>query len=287
MADCKKVEPVKVAGNSYILPAMSNAGLFKGYVIDPGCVSYKDVGRNDIHTVLLTHGHNDHFRHAHEFRERGAKVIASKDDALLVRTPEVNVRGLFSWAKPPIEMITPYFQGNACEIDLYIEDWRDSSVRSVPLPGHTLGQYGFITEDGVFYSGDAVYAPDIWSKYKLPYSIDPDLCRESLLKMKALDFDYVVPGAGKVMTRAEAQTATNHHIAQLDRVDEIILKLIKEPVSTEGLVTLLSNELNLYKSLNNYWLTVVMLKGHLSSLIGRGKAAYRLDNYCMYWYRVA
>jgi glyoxylase-like metal-dependent hydrolase (beta-lactamase superfamily II) len=292
MADCKQVTPVKVAGNSYYLPAMSNAGLFKGYVIDPGCVDFADVcrnnvGRNEVHTVLLTHGHNDHFRHAHEFREKGAKVIASRDDALLVRCPEVNVRGLFSWAKPPIEMITPYFQGNACEVDLYIEDWRDSSVRSVPLPGHTLGQFGFITEDGVFYTGDAVYGKEVWSKYKLPYSIDPDLCRDSLEKMKELDYDYVVPGAGHVMDRAEALSAADNHIEQLDHVDDIILKLIKEPVSTEGLVTLLSNELHLYNSLNNYWLTVVMLKGHLSSLINRGRAAYRLENYCMYWYRVA
>jgi glyoxylase-like metal-dependent hydrolase (beta-lactamase superfamily II) len=146
--------PVLVAGNSYYLPAMSNAGLFKGYVIDPGSVGYDDFGRDDIHSVLITHGHNDHFRKAHEFRERGARVIASKDDALLVRNPEVNVRGLFSWARPPKEMITPYFQGDACEVDLYIEDWLDSSIRAIWLPGHTLGEYGFITEDGVLYSAD-------------------------------------------------------------------------------------------------------------------------------------
>jgi glyoxylase-like metal-dependent hydrolase (beta-lactamase superfamily II) len=184
-------------------------------------------------------------------------------------------------------MITPYFQGNACEVDLYVEDWRDSSIRSVPLPGHTLGQYGFITEDGVFYTGDAVYAKEIWSKYKLPYSIDPDLCRQSLAKMKDLDFDYVVPGAGHVMNRTEALSAASHHSERLDNVDETILKLIKEPVSTEHLITLLSNELKLYNSLNNYWLTGVMLKGHLSSLIARGKAAYKLENYCMFWYRVS
>lgn len=69
--------PVKVAGNSYYLPAMSNAGLFKGYVIDPGSVGYDDFGEDNVHSVLITHGHNDHFRHAHEFRGRGARVIAS------------------------------------------------------------------------------------------------------------------------------------------------------------------------------------------------------------------
>lgn len=172
--------PALVAGSSYYVPAMSNAGVFKGYVIDPGSVGYEDIGRDDIHSVLITHGHNDHFRHAHEFRERGARVIAPKDDALLVRNPEVNVRGLFSWARPPKEMITPYFQGDACEVDLYIEDWLDSSIHAVWLPGHTLGEYGFITEDGVLYSADSLYSKELWGKYKLPYSIDPDLCRESL-----------------------------------------------------------------------------------------------------------
>jgi len=278
--------PVLVTGNSYYLPAMSNTGLFKGYVIDPGSSGYDDVGRDNIHSVLITHGHNDHFRHAHEFREHGARVIASRDDALLVRNPEVNVRGLFSWAKPPLEMITPYFQGDACEVDLYIEDWLDSSIRSVWLPGHTLGEYGFITEDGVLYSADSLYSKEIWGKYKLPYSIDPELCRESLHKIKELDFDYCVPGHGSPMKRDEAMSAADFHLSELDRMDRIILELIESPISTESLITKFSNKLDLYKSLNNYWLTGVMLKGHLSSLNLKGKVAYKLENYCMYWYRV-
>ena len=52
--------PVLVAGSSYYLPAMSNTGLFKGYVIDPGSSGYADVGRDNIHSVLITHGHLDH-----------------------------------------------------------------------------------------------------------------------------------------------------------------------------------------------------------------------------------
>lgn len=278
--------PIKVAGNSYYLQAMSNAGLFKGYVIDPGSVGYEDFGRYNVHTVLITHGHNDHFRNAHEFRERGARVIASKDDALLVRNPEVNLRGLFSWARPPRDMITPYFQGDACEVDFYIEDWVDSSIKAIWLPGHTLGEYGFLTEDGVLYSADSLYSKEIWGKYKLPYSIDPELCRESLRKIKGLDFDHVVPGHGDPMSRAEALKAADFHLGQLDRVDDIILGLIGEPVSTESLVTKFSHELDLYKSLNNYWLTLVMLKGHLSSLNNKGKVAYKLENYCMYWSKV-
>jgi glyoxylase-like metal-dependent hydrolase (beta-lactamase superfamily II) len=139
MATAKDKAPVKVAGNSYYIGDMSNTGLFKGYVIDPGSTGYDEIKRDNIHSVLLTHGHNDHFRHAHEFRDRGARVIASKDDALLVRYPEVNIRGLFSWAKPPIDMVTPYFQGDASDVDEYIEDWLDSSVQPIFLPGHTLG----------------------------------------------------------------------------------------------------------------------------------------------------
>ena len=44
--------------------------------------------------------------------------------------------------------------------------------------------------------------------------------------------------------------------------------------------------MKLYQSLNNYWIMMVMIKGHLSTLISKGKVAYKLDNYCMYWYKV-
>ena len=286
MATVKEKAPIKVAGHSYYLMDVSNTGLFKGYVIDPGSTGYAEIGKDDIHSVLLTHGHNDHFRHAHEFRERGSRVIASRDDELLVRTPEVNVRGLFSWAKPPVDMITPYFQGDACEVDMYVEDWQDSSIRSVYLPGHTMGHYGFITEDGVFYSGDSLYSKAIWAKYKLPYSIDPDLCRESLRKIKEQDFDYLVPGHGDALERSEALSMADFHLSELDRVDGIILDLISEPISTESLVTIFSQKMKLYQSLNNYWIMMVMIKGHLSTLISKGKVAYKLENYCMYWYKV-
>jgi glyoxylase-like metal-dependent hydrolase (beta-lactamase superfamily II) len=281
-----KDKMIRVYGNSYYIPSMSNAGFFKGYLIDPGSTGYMDLSDVEIHSVLITHGHNDHFRKAFEFRNNGARVIASKDDALLVRNPEVNLRGLFSWAKPPMEMVTHFFQGNACEVDDYIEDWKDSSIKAYPLPGHTLGMYGFITEDGVFYTGDALYSEDIWTKYKLPYSIDRELCTKSIEKIKKLDYDYVVPGHGVPMKRDEAIRAADFHLEQLDRVDNIILELVREPVSTEDLVTKFSNRLGLYQSINNYWLTVVMLKGHLSSLIDKRKVAYKLENYCMYWYKL-
>ena len=88
------------------------------------------------------------------------------------------------------------------------------------------------------------------------------------------------------LNRDEALKAADFHLGELDRVDQIVLDLLDEPVSTESLVTKFSNRMDLYKSLNNYWLTLVMLKGHLSSLNHTGKVAYKLENYCMYWYKI-
>ena len=62
MATVKDKSPIKVAGHSYYLMDVSNTGLFKGYVIDPGSTGYAEIQKDDIHSVLLTHGHNDHFR---------------------------------------------------------------------------------------------------------------------------------------------------------------------------------------------------------------------------------
>lgn len=105
--------PVKVAGNSYYLPATSNAGLFKGYVIDPGSVGYDDFGQDNVHSVLITHGHNDHFRHAHEFRGRGASMGSSRKTASCIR-PILYTRRKYGANISSPTASTRSYAGNRC-----------------------------------------------------------------------------------------------------------------------------------------------------------------------------
>ncbi len=135
-------EAVHIAGDTWYLPGLTNAGLVGSLGIDTGPdeAAYDGVTLDEL---AITHGHADHFAAAAVLRERGARVYAARDDASLIENPEVNIRGMFSWAKPGDLLVTRLFRGDPCEVDGYLEDWDDPRARPIPLPGHTLGHYRF------------------------------------------------------------------------------------------------------------------------------------------------
>lgn len=96
----------------------TNIGLFKHHLID---TTITDLPLT-LTAICITHGHGDHFTWARTIKRRtGAIVVAPKEDAMLIENPEINVRGLFNWARSPIEMTTRFFLGEACQVDSFVE----------------------------------------------------------------------------------------------------------------------------------------------------------------------
>jgi glyoxylase-like metal-dependent hydrolase (beta-lactamase superfamily II) len=127
-----------------------------------------------VDTILLTHGHLDHFGLAVFIqRETGAKIMIHKNDALALE----NYRNVISWfdevyslaieggfdeqdlkaAKTQMLMVSdvmnrPEEYSPFTELNLDIGGGR---LNSVNLPGHTPGSVGYILGDSIF-SGDVV-----------------------------------------------------------------------------------------------------------------------------------
>jgi hypothetical protein len=128
----------QLAGDTCVVPGLTNAGYIEGLVIDTGEDEAPFAGI-EVDRVAITHGHADHFSIAHALRDQGARVAAARDDALLVENPDINIRGMFSWAKPGDVLVTKLFRGVPCPVDEYLDDWDDERARVIPLPGHTVG----------------------------------------------------------------------------------------------------------------------------------------------------
>jgi glyoxylase-like metal-dependent hydrolase (beta-lactamase superfamily II) len=210
-------------------------------------------------------------------------VVALKEDAFLTEIPEVNVRGMFSWARPPVEMATRFFVGEPCKVDRYTEDYPfEGAIAPVPLSGHTMGHTGYLC-NRVLFAGDALYPKTVWEQHKLPYSIDVELTRRSLYTIANTAFDWLVPSHGAVVSKDESVGQIALHLQRLAEVDAMILRLLERPRSTEDLVFDVLKELDVQDNLAQYWLFVTTIKGHLSGLVSTYKVGYDVTDHRIYW----
>ena len=279
------VGAVRIAGDTHYLPGLTNSGFIDGLVIDTGpeCEPYADVA---IDRLAITHGHADHFAAGSVLRENGATVVAARDDAALVENPDINIRGMFSWARPSDLLVTKLFIGTPCKVDALVEDWRDHRATPVALAGHTLGHTAFLTRDGVLFTGDALYQEALWARHKLPYAIDPDMVACSLERIRDLEFDWLVPGHGVLADRATSLRDIDFHLAQIRAIEELLLAELHRAHTTEEAIALVSERRALSDNPAQYWLAVTTVKGYLGNLLGRGLLEFSVVNHAGVWKKV-
>jgi glyoxylase-like metal-dependent hydrolase (beta-lactamase superfamily II) len=274
---------IGLAGDTYYLPGPTNSGYVSGLVID---TIAEDAGYDGAYVdrLAITHGHADHFACAATLRARGVPVFAARDDASLIENPEVNIRGMFSWAKPGDQLVTKLFRGEGCEVDGYLDAWDDPRAAAVPLPGHTLGHFGFLTGDKVLFTGDALYLEELWERHPLPYAIDPEMVAASLVELLGVEFDWLVPAHGRPVERDEAERHIEHHISRIRAVEAFLLDVLHEPRTTEEAIALVSADRGLSENPAGYWLAVTTVKGYLGNLLDRGRIEFFVREHSGWWH---
>ena len=272
----------RISGETYYFPGLTNSGYKNGCLIDtsPDETVYAGL---DIKKILITHGHADHFSTAPILRRQGAGVYAGREDASLVEMPEINIRGMFSWAKPSDVMVTKLFRGEGCFVDGYLDQWHDPAIQAIPLSGHTLGHYGFLTDDKVLFTGDALYVREIWDRHPLPYAIDIGLVRQSLRLIETVDFAWLVPAHGHPVDRKESVLDITNQLERIDHIEQKILGYLATERTTEELISLISADLGLVENPAQYWLSVTTIKGFLGCLMESGQVEFYVKNHAGYW----
>jgi glyoxylase-like metal-dependent hydrolase (beta-lactamase superfamily II) len=274
---------VHVAGDTYVVPGLTNSGFIERLVIDTG-PEESAYDSCEVDKLAITHGHTDHFAAGGALHARGAIVVAARDDAALVENPDINIRGMFSWAKPSDKLVTKLFLGTPCPVDELTEAWDDERATPIPLPGHTLGHTGFLTRDGVLFTGDALYQEAMWARHPLPYSIDPDLVAASLDAILTVDFDWLVPGHGALSDRSTAEKDIAFHRSQIHDVQQLLLTALEKPHTTEEAIALVSRERKLSDNPAGYWLAVTTVKGYLGNLLTSGLLEFSVENHTGMWH---
>jgi glyoxylase-like metal-dependent hydrolase (beta-lactamase superfamily II) len=148
------------------------------------------VKPEQVHTILLTHGHTDHWAAAHLFPN--ARVLLASSEIPLLRGEYVqkSLVGKLtrSMAKPPLPAkLEPVEDGKELDVD-------GEKVRVFLVPGHTPGSVVYQWRDVLFLGDVLVRNKKGLAPSPFFFSEDNDESQRSLEKLRAVDFARVADG---------------------------------------------------------------------------------------------
>jgi len=146
----------------------------------------------DVHAVLLTHGHPDHWGAAHLFSK--ARLYAGPGEPAKIHgerpftSPSARIMPLlFREMPPPPGEISEVQDGQELELD-------GEKIRVYHLPGHTSGSVAYLWRE-ILFSGDALMREgEGVSPSPSFFSEDAAQARTSLEKLRAAPFTQLADG---------------------------------------------------------------------------------------------
>ncbi|MBF5043832.1 MBL fold metallo-hydrolase [Aggregicoccus sp. 17bor-14] len=160
------------------------------------------LGLRDVHTVLLTHGHRDHWGAAHLFPDARVLVGPGEEDVIAgvvkLHAPLVRLFDQLTPAPQPPARMETLFDGQVLELD-------GERLRVLHLPGHTPGSVAFLWHD-LLFTGDALMARR-GGVGPPPFFLCEDAAqaRESLRVLLELPFTRIADGHTGLTENAKAK----------------------------------------------------------------------------------
>ncbi|HHW92632.1 MAG TPA: hypothetical protein GX735_08070 [Firmicutes bacterium] len=184
------------------------------------------------------------------------------------------------------DLQTKFLQAAASPVDKIIVPGEKTAegLEILPLPGHSPGQIGVATPDGVLFSGDAYFAIDTLEKYFLPYFVDIPRAKETISRLLATNQYryYYLPCHGILSDDPQKTLAAN--LERLQEIDEFILSSLKRESKTqEALLAELISTHNLLLNPAQYHLYNSTLGAHLSGLAVENKLEFIFCKGKMHW----
>ena len=201
-----------VSGNSYVwIIRTPHGAILVDTGMDPQAATVIDelkahaLDQEDVHTILLTHGHLDHWIGTAAFPE--TRVMVGPGDAALVRRERMPkgtltrlFGGFYSNINPPVNL--KELKGD--EI-LTIDG---ESFQVISLPGHTPGSVAYLWRD-ILFSGDSLMgrSEGVFISPSF-FSDDTALNRKAIIKLLPLSFSRVADGHTGVVKNAHRKLET-------------------------------------------------------------------------------
>lgn len=157
----------------------------------------------DIHTIILTHYHQDHTGNIIELQQiTGAKIAIHIEDAKLL-SDQIKQNFQQKEIKSEEEILNKEKFLNFTQ-DILLNDGEIiAGMQCIHVPGHTPGNVAvFDSKRKILFCGDTIFGID--GKVDIPQGIQErmktmgtlDITRESMKKLRALDYNILLFGHG-------------------------------------------------------------------------------------------
>jgi glyoxylase-like metal-dependent hydrolase (beta-lactamase superfamily II) len=158
---------------------------------------------SDLKTIILTHCHVDHIGNARELRNlTGARIAAHEKDAEYISGKKM-LPGPKGIMRIIFKLGSSFMKVQPFQVDLVVRDGdKVASLTVVHVPGHTPGSIAlYDSKKKALFTGDTLRYSD--GKLEGPpkkFTMDSELVKQSIEKLKSLEFGIMLGGHGEPLT---------------------------------------------------------------------------------------
>ncbi|MTI65339.1 MAG: MBL fold metallo-hydrolase [Firmicutes bacterium] len=294
----------KINGKTYYISSGTNIGvyLFKDkytLLIDTG--NNNQQGRKisevleknnmNIKYVINTHHHSDHSGGNYYVKENfpGSIIYTSEKEKVYIENDELFSKQLFN-ATPIKKLRKDFMTSKEMKVDRVInegvEKINNEKFEIIKLCGHSDGQIGIATRDGVCFLADSVMSEEIIKKYKMPFISDIEKQLNTYRKILELKYDYYVLSHGeKIYNKENIKKLINKNKDHLLKYIDISKELLEQPKSREGLLEeiIILEEINV--DFNEYHFLNTTIGAIITFLYEKEELNYQIENGKLYYYK--
>lgn len=241
-----------------------------------------------VKALINTHSHADHCGGNYFLKQHAdIKIFAPEKEAAIVENPYFEPFFLFSGANPPKPLQNKFLMAKSSPVDYALREGEDAieiegmKLDIVPLPGHSLNQIGLAIE-GVLFCADFVFSKEVLSKHGIPFCVDIEKQRKSLLEMKSKNYKLYIPSHGD--PTEDLTEMVEAYLEVIARVTQDIAEGLSAPRSTEQVFCELCALYGInIRSMQQYYLMMTAVTAYLSYLSNEGVIRSCVENNLLLW----